>query len=109
MGDPFCVPLTNTVVLISSGFTLTYANHALIVGCHEECLQAMTYTVALGGFFSYQQWWSTTAVVSLFVKAPSLLFFTWQLASTAPTCKSELLLSYTTCIVYLRENSIVAA
>ena len=55
--DPFCVPLTNTVVLISSGFTLTYANHALIVGCHEECLQAMTYTVALGGFFSYQQWW----------------------------------------------------
>ena len=55
--DPFCVPLTNTVVLISSGFTLTYANHALIVGCHEECLQAMTYTVMLGVFFSYQQWW----------------------------------------------------
>merc|ERR1719336_1657936 len=41
--DPFSVPLTNTVVLICSGFTLTYSQHALIVGCHEECLQAMFY------------------------------------------------------------------
>lgn len=55
--DPFSVPLTNTVVLICSGFTLTYSQHALIVGCHEECLQAMFYTVVLGGFFTYQQWW----------------------------------------------------
>ena len=50
--DPFSLPLLNTLILLCSGTTVTWAHHALIHGDREGLKQGLWATVALGVLFS---------------------------------------------------------
>jgi len=50
--NPFQVPLLNTIVLLSSGVTVTWAHHSLIAGNHSATLQGLALTIALGIYFT---------------------------------------------------------
>nr|YP_980197.1 cytochrome c oxidase subunit III [Lepidophyma flavimaculatum]BAF43985.1 cytochrome oxidase subunit 3 [Lepidophyma flavimaculatum] len=53
--NPFEVPLLNTAVLLASGVTVTWAHHSIMVGNRKEALQALTFTILLGGYFTALQ------------------------------------------------------
>lgn len=50
--NPFELPLINTVLLLSSGFTVTYAHHSLIQGDRKGALDGLVYTVILAILFT---------------------------------------------------------
>ena len=50
--DPWHFPLYNTIILLLSGTTLTWAHHALIHGDRRGLLQGLTLTVLLGLLFT---------------------------------------------------------
>ena len=50
--NPFELPLINTVILLSSGFTVTYAHHSLIQGNRKGTLDGLVYTVVLALIFT---------------------------------------------------------
>jgi cytochrome c oxidase subunit 3 len=49
------IPFLNTVLLVTSSFTVTWAHHALKAGKRQSCLLWMIATVALGATFLYFQ------------------------------------------------------
>jgi cytochrome c oxidase subunit 3 len=49
------IPFLNTVLLITSSFTVTWAHHALKEGKRQACILWMIATVALGSVFLYYQ------------------------------------------------------
>ena len=49
--DPFDIPLLNTVILLTSGFTLTWGHHAVIEGKRDAAIQGIGLTVLLGLIF----------------------------------------------------------
>ena len=53
--DPFHLPYLNTLLLLLSGTTITWAHHALFEGKNKEVIQGLALTVALGGIFSCVQ------------------------------------------------------
>jgi cytochrome c oxidase subunit 3 len=53
--DPFELPLLNTVLLLSSGVTVTYAHHSLIQGNRSGTLYGLLYTVLLALLFTSLQ------------------------------------------------------
>ena len=50
--DPFELPLINTVLLLASGFTVTYAHHFLINGKRGKALYGLLYTIILTTIFT---------------------------------------------------------
>ncbi|MDP2131894.1 MAG: cytochrome c oxidase subunit 3 [Erythrobacter sp.] len=50
--DPFALPLLNTLILLCSGTTVTWAHHSLIHGDREGLKQGLWATIALGVLFS---------------------------------------------------------
>ena len=50
--NPFELPLLNTIILLSSGVTVTYAHHSLIQGNRNGALLGLIYTVALAIVFT---------------------------------------------------------
>lgn len=54
--NPFELPLLNTVILLSSGATITYAHHSLIQGKREGALYGTIATVLLAAIFTAFQW-----------------------------------------------------
>lgn len=50
--NPFQIPLLNTIILLSSGVTVTWAHHSLIERNHTETLNALIITVSLGLIFT---------------------------------------------------------
>ncbi|MCB5424003.1 cytochrome c oxidase subunit 3 [Altererythrobacter sp. CC-YST694] len=50
--DPFALPLLNTLILLCSGTTLTWAHHALIHGDRASVKKGLWLTVILGVLFS---------------------------------------------------------
>jgi cytochrome c oxidase subunit III len=50
--DPFALPLLNTLILLCSGTTVTWAHHALIHGDRDGLKQGLWATIALGVLFS---------------------------------------------------------
>jgi len=52
------VPFLNTLILLSSGATVTYAHHAIQLGDHKRCANGLILTVILGliftGFQAYE-------------------------------------------------------
>jgi cytochrome c oxidase subunit 3 len=50
--NPFELPLLNTVLLLSSGVTVTYAHHCLIQGNRKGSLLGLIYTVVLAILFT---------------------------------------------------------
>ncbi len=53
--DPFVYPLLNTLILLLSGTTVTWAHHALIHGDREGLKQGLWLTIILGALFSCVQ------------------------------------------------------
>ena len=53
--DPFHLPLFNTIILLTSGTTVTWAHHALIHGDKKGLKAGLWLTVALGALFSVVQ------------------------------------------------------
>lgn len=50
--NPFELPLINTVILLSSGFTVTYAHHSLIQGNRKGTLYGLIFTIILAIVFT---------------------------------------------------------
>jgi cytochrome c oxidase subunit 3 len=50
--DPFALPLLNTLILLCSGTTVTWAHEALIHGDRKGLKQGLWATIALGALFS---------------------------------------------------------
>jgi cytochrome c oxidase subunit 3 len=53
--DPFVFPLLNTLILLLSGTTITWAHHALIHGDRKGLKQGLLLTICLGLIFSAVQ------------------------------------------------------
>src|SRR6201990_2368941 len=53
--NPFELPLLNTVILLSSGVTVTYAHHSLIEGNRSGTLYGLLYTIILASIFTLFQ------------------------------------------------------
>merc|ERR1712113_1038331 len=55
--DAWRVPLYNTMILISSRFTLTYSYHTLCLHHHDESIIGQLMAIGQGFMFSYYQLW----------------------------------------------------
>jgi cytochrome c oxidase subunit 3 len=53
--NPFELPLLNTVILLSSGVTVTYAHHSLIQGNRSGTLYGLIFTIILAIIFTALQ------------------------------------------------------
>jgi cytochrome c oxidase subunit III len=53
--DPFALPLLNTLILLCSGTTVTWAHHSLIHGDRQGLKQGLWATIVLGALFSMIQ------------------------------------------------------
>ena len=53
--NPFELPLLNTILLLSSGVTVTYAHHSVIQGNRSGALFGSIYTVLLAVLFTIFQ------------------------------------------------------
>jgi|SRR3569623_1444702 cytochrome c oxidase subunit 3 len=53
--NPFELPLLNTIILLSSGVTITYAHHSLIQGNRSGALYGSIFTVLLAIIFTVFQ------------------------------------------------------
>nr|AVG72770.1 cytochrome c oxidase subunit III [Saturnia boisduvalii] len=53
--NPFHIPLLNTIILISSGVTVTWAHHALMENNLTQANQSLFITVILGIYFTILQ------------------------------------------------------
>lgn len=53
--NPFQIPLLNTIILITSGITVTWAHHALIESNFTQTTQGLFITVILGIYFTILQ------------------------------------------------------
>src|SRR5215813_11954792 len=55
--DPFAFPFLNTLILLLSGTTVTWAHHSLLEGNQKGLIQGLTVTVLLGLSFTCVQAW----------------------------------------------------
>ena len=53
--DPWDLPFMNTLILLLSGTTVTWAHYALLNDDRKGLVQGLAYSVALGVFFSFMQ------------------------------------------------------
>nr|ALO77074.1 cytochrome c oxidase subunit 3 [Hybosorus sp. HYB02]ALO77320.1 cytochrome c oxidase subunit 3 [Hybosorus sp. HYB01] len=53
--NPFQVPLLNTLILLTSGLTVTWAHHSLIENNYDQATQGLGLTVLLGIYFTMLQ------------------------------------------------------
>lgn len=53
--NPVQIPLLNTLILLTSGLTVTWAHHGLIENNYKQAIQGLSLTVILGIYFSLLQ------------------------------------------------------
>nr|QFK69118.1 cytochrome c oxidase subunit III [Phymatostetha sp. D9] len=53
--DPMSIPLLNTMILLSSGITITWAHHSLLENNYNQSNQSLLITMILGIYFSILQ------------------------------------------------------
>nr|WDY84646.1 cytochrome c oxidase subunit III [Gilpinia sp. 2 GYN-2022c] len=54
--NPYNIPLLNTIILVSSGATVTWTHHSLMNNLKNESLKSLMLTIMLGIIFSMLQW-----------------------------------------------------
>jgi len=65
--NPFQVPLLNTIILLSSGVTVTWAHHGIIERNYRQASLSLLLTVILGGYFTALQgleYWEARFTIS---------------------------------------------
>nr|UYB78722.1 cytochrome c oxidase subunit III [Ornithodoros turicata] len=55
--NPFSIPLLNTTILLSSGISVTWAHHSLLMKNYNESQNALLMTIILGILFTSLQSW----------------------------------------------------
>lgn len=53
--DPWDIPFMNTLILLLSGTTVTWAHHAMLENNQKDLVRGLKYTVLLGFFFTCMQ------------------------------------------------------
>nr|WIL79802.1 cytochrome c oxidase subunit III [Neohydnus sinensis] len=53
--NPLQIPLLNTLILLTSGLTVTWAHHGLMENNYKQALQGLIFTVLLGFYFTLLQ------------------------------------------------------
>nr|YP_010710228.1 cytochrome c oxidase subunit III [Dyscolus oopteroides]WCS91674.1 cytochrome c oxidase subunit 3 [Dyscolus oopteroides] len=53
--NPLQIPLLNTLILLTSGVTVTWAHHSLMENNYNQSLQGLLFTVLLGFYFTILQ------------------------------------------------------
>nr|SSW88880.1 cytochrome c oxidase subunit III [Pharmacophagus antenor] len=53
--NPFQIPLLNTIILITSGITITWAHHAIMENNYSQMTQGLFLTIILGIYFTILQ------------------------------------------------------
>ena len=53
--NPFQIPLLNTIILLSSGITVTWTHHRLLEKNHQQATQSLFLTIILGIYFTILQ------------------------------------------------------
>nr|AXS65865.1 cytochrome c oxidase subunit 3 [Tenebrionoidea sp. 10 KM-2017] len=53
--NPTSIPLLNTIILLSSGLTVTWAHHSLMENNYMQSIQGLIFTIILGFYFSMLQ------------------------------------------------------
>jgi cytochrome c oxidase subunit III len=53
--DPWSLPFMNTLILLLSGTTVTWAHHSILTNNKKECVEALGYTILLGVSFTCLQ------------------------------------------------------
>nr|YP_010132034.1 cytochrome c oxidase subunit III [Periscepsia handlirschi]QQD89768.1 cytochrome c oxidase subunit III [Periscepsia handlirschi] len=53
--NPFQIPLLNTIILLTSGISVTWAHHSLMKSNYSQATQGLFFTVLLGIYFSILQ------------------------------------------------------
>ena len=53
--NTYTIPLTNTFILLSSGATVTWAHHAIILNAKRHTIISLMYTIFLAALFTYFQ------------------------------------------------------
>ena len=53
--SPYMTPMTNTVILLSSGATITWAHHAVFLRAKKHSIISLIYTIGLAVLFTYFQ------------------------------------------------------
>nr|QXM17009.1 cytochrome c oxidase subunit 3 [Aeolothrips indicus] len=54
--SPMGIPMLNTVILLSSGVTITWSHHAFMIGDLKKSKISLLLTILLGVFFTIMQW-----------------------------------------------------
>ena len=54
--NPWEIPLLNTLILLLSGVTVTWAHHAIVAGDREGVITGLFFTIFLGAIFTFFQW-----------------------------------------------------
>jgi heme/copper-type cytochrome/quinol oxidase subunit 3 len=112
--DPFHLPLFNTLLLLTSGTTVTWAHHALIHGDKRGLKFGLWLTIILGAMFTCVQAIeclpasrrSSTRALALPIPATSMARpSSWRLVSTASTCLSAPFSSQSACYAPIATTS----
>nr|QUB07142.1 cytochrome c oxidase subunit 3 [Platycorynus sp. N26] len=53
--NPLEIPLLNTIILLTSGLTVTWSHHSLMENNYDEAIQSLSITVLLGIYFTILQ------------------------------------------------------
>nr|YP_011036620.1 cytochrome c oxidase subunit III [Aphrodes bicincta]WRK21224.1 cytochrome c oxidase subunit III [Aphrodes bicincta] len=53
--NPMSIPMLNTMILLYSGISMTWAHHSIIQKNYTQSMQALILTVSLGVYFSFLQ------------------------------------------------------
>lgn len=77
--NPFNIPLLNTIVLVTSGLTITWSHHGILRDDFLEGANALSITILLGCYFSWLQ--IEEYKISIFTIADSIYGSTFFLAT----------------------------